>query len=112
MNLSKDVREKTKVKVNGSLREQGLIMKMGKKIWQCKRYLMQLDRDMGHKNNNIEVRALVSWSDGHVVKNTLGEIFHKMRVLGLRYTVHRRCRLLGMLVRLFHVPMQQWTIGG
>eukprot|EP00253_Pinus_taeda_P027303 PITA_27303 len=42
-------------------------MQMGKKIWYHKRSLMQLDRDMGHNSiNNIEVRALVGWSVGHV----------------------------------------------
>lgn len=55
MNLSKDGKGKTKVKVNGNLRQKGLRMQMGKKIWRHKRSLMQLDKDMGH-NNNIEVR--------------------------------------------------------
>ena len=73
-----------------------------------KRYLMQLDKDMGHiSRNNIEVRVLVSWSVGHVARNTLREIVNKIRVVSLRYTVHRRHRLLGMLVRVFHVFVQQ-----
>ena len=54
------------------------------------RSLMKLDSDMGHNNNNIEVRALLGWSVGHVVESTLGEIVHKIMVVGLRYTVHRR----------------------
>jgi len=102
-----DGRERTKVEVNGSLRGQGLNMKMGKKMWLCKRDLMQLDRDMGHSsNNNIEVRALVGWSVGHVVRNTVGDIVFNIKVEGLRYTMHRQCRLLGMLVRVFHVSVQ------
>jgi len=72
MNLSKDGRENTKVEVNGSLRGQGHNMQMGKKMWLRKRDLMQLDRDMGHSSSNIiEVRALVGWSVGHVVRNTI-----------------------------------------
>ena len=51
---------------------------------------MQLDRDMGHSNNNIEVRALAGWSVGHVAKNTLGDIVCNIRVEGLIYTVHKR----------------------
>ena len=105
MNLSKDGKGRTKVKVNGSLREQGLRMQRGKKIWHHKRSLMQLDRDMGH-NNNIEVREPVGWIVGHVVKNTLGEIVCNIKVEGLRYTMHKRHRLLGMLVKVFHVSMQ------
>jgi len=67
---------------------------------------------MGHNNNNnIEVRELVSLNVGHVVRNTLGEIVHGIRVEGLRYTVHRRRKLLGMFARVFHVSMQQWTMG-
>ena len=86
MKLNMDGREKTKVEVNGSLRGQGLKMQMGKKIWHRKRYLRWLDKDMGHKNSNIiEVRALV---------------------VGLRYIVHRRHKLLGMLARIFLVFMQ------
>ena len=84
-------------------------MQMGKKMWLHKRDLMQLDRDMGHNNNNnIEVRALVGWSVGHVVRNTSGEIVYNIRVEGLGYIVHRRHRLWGMLTRVFHVSMQQW----
>lgn len=108
MNLSMDGREKKKVEVNGILRGQGLNMQMGKKMWLRKRDLMQLDRDMGHNNNNnnIEVRALVSWSVGNVVRNTLGEIVCSIKVEGLRYTMDKRRRLLGMFIRLFHISMQ------
>ena len=71
-----------------------------------KRYLMQLDKDMGHiSRNNIEVRTLVGWSVGHAERNTLRETIHKIRVVGLRYIVRRRLRLLGMLVRAFLVFM-------
>ena len=49
---------------------------MGKKIWHHKRDLMQLDMDMGHNNSsNIEVKALVVCSVGHVVKNTLERFY-------------------------------------
>lgn len=58
MNLNKVGKGKTKVKV-GSLREQGLKMHKRKKMWHHKRGSMQLDRGMGHNNNNIEVRVLV-----------------------------------------------------
>jgi len=36
------------------------------------------------------------------------ETVHNTKVVGLRYTVHRRHRLLEMLVRVFHVSMQHW----
>ena len=70
---------------------------------------MQLYRDMDHNssNNNIDVKALVSWSVVQVVRSTLGEIVRNIKVEGLRYTVHRRHGLLGMLVRVFDVSMQQ-----
>lgn len=106
MNLNKDGREKTNVKINGSLRGQGLNMQMGKKMWHHKRDLMKLDKDMGHSSSkNIEVMSFVDWSVGHLV-NTLGEIFCSIRVEGLRYIVHKRCRLLGILDKVFHVSMQ------
>ena len=85
-------------------------MHMGNKMWLCKRNLMLLDRDMG-QNNNIEVRALVGWSVGHVVRNTFGDIVCNIMVEGLRYTINRRCGLLGMLARVFHVSIQQWKMG-
>jgi len=107
INLKMDGKENKKVEVNGSLRGKGLNMHMGRKIWNHKRDLMQLGKVMGlNNNNNIEVRALVSWSVGHVLKKTLGDIFHNIRVEGLRYTMHRRCKLLGMLEKIFHVSMQ------
>jgi len=40
MNLSKDGRERKKVKVNDSLRGQGLNMQMRKRMWHHKRGLM------------------------------------------------------------------------
>lgn len=85
-----DGKERRKVKVNGSLRRKGLRMQMRKRMWHQKRDLMQLNRDMGHINNrSIEVRALEGWSVGHVVRNTLRDIFHKIKVVGLRYIVIR-----------------------
>ncbi len=68
---------------------------------------MQLDRDMDQRRN-IEVMVLDGWSVGHAVRNTLREIFHRIRVVGLIYIVHRRCRLLGILVRVFLLYNQQW----
>jgi len=73
---------------------------MGKKIWHRKRILMEIDRDMDH-NRNIEVRALVSWNVGNVVRNTFGEIIHRITVVFIRYIVCKRSILLGMLGRLF-----------
>ena len=65
MNFNMDGKERTKVKVNGSLRGQGLRMQMIKRLWHRKRDLMKLNKDMGHiSNNNIEVKTLVSWSVG------------------------------------------------
>lgn len=74
---------------------------------------MQLDKDMGHNSsdNTIEVRELVGWSVGHLVRNTSGDIISRIRVEGLRYIVHRRHRLLEMLVRVFHISMDQWIAG-
>jgi len=66
-------------------------MQMRKRVWQYKRDLMHLDKDMSH-NNSIELFALVGWSVGHVERNKLRDILHKIRVVGLRYTVHRRCK--------------------
>lgn len=60
MNLNMDGRERKKVKVDGSLRGQGLCMQKTKRMWHRKMDLMQLDRDMGQtNNNNIDVRELV-----------------------------------------------------
>jgi len=74
INLSIDGKENTKVEVNGSLRGQGLNMKMGKKMWYYKIDLMKLDRNMGHNSSrSIEVRTLVSWSVGHVVRSIVGD---------------------------------------
>lgn len=109
MNLIMDGREKKKVEVNGSLRGQGLNMQMGKKIWHHKRSLTQLDRNMGHNrsnNNNIEVRVLVIWNVGHVVRRTLGYIVCNIKVVGLRHTMHKRHKLLERLVKVFNVSMQ------
>jgi len=62
-----DGKERTKVKVNDSLRGQGLSMQMRKRMWHCKRVLMQLDRDMSH-SSSIEVLVLVGWSFGHLAR--------------------------------------------
>jgi len=84
MNLSKDGKEMRKVKVNDSRKEQGLRMHMKKRMWHNKRGSIQLDKDMDHSNKR-EVMVLVSWSVGNVEKSTLREIFHRIRVVGLRY---------------------------
>lgn len=63
---------------------------------------MRLDRDMGH-NININVRVYIGLSVGHAVRSILREIFHRIRVVGLRYIVHKGHKLLGMLVRAFLV---------
>jgi len=76
-------------------------------MWKHIKGSMHLDRDMGHINN-IEVMVLVGWSFGHVVRSTLREILHIIKVVGLRYIVHMRHILLGMLVRVFLVFMQHW----
>lgn len=109
MNLIKDGKRKTKVKVKESLREQGLKIQGRKKMWHLKRSSMQQDKDMDH-NSSIEVMILDSWSVGHVTRNTLGDIFHRISMVGLRYTVHRRHKLLGMWDRLFLIFMQSCTI--
>jgi len=70
-------------------------MKMGRKIWHHKRSLMQIDKDID-RSSNIGVRALIGWSVGHVVRNILREVFFNIRVVGLRYIVHKICGLLGM----------------
>lgn len=54
-----------------------------------KRGLMELDRDMS-SSSSIKVLVLVGWSVGHVVRNTLREIVHRIRVIGLRYTMKKR----------------------
>ena len=109
INLNMDGRARIKVELNGSLREKGIKMYMGMKISHCKIDLMQSDRDMGHNSNNRrEVRALVSWSVGNVVRKTLGEIVQNIRLVGLRYTVWRRHILLEIFIRVFHVSMHNW----
>ena len=80
-------------------------------MWHHKRSSKQLDRDMGY-SNSIEVRVLVGWSVGHAIRSILREIVHKIKVVGLRYTVHKRHKLLGMLVRAFLVFMQHWITTG
>lgn len=37
-----------------------------------------------------------------------GEIFHRIKVVGLRYIMHKTHTLLGMLVREFLVFMKHW----
>jgi len=107
INLNKDGkgRIRIKVRVNGSRKEQGLRMQKRKKMWHHKRSSMQLYMDMDH-NKNIKVMVLDGWNVGQAVRNTLREISHRIRVVGLIYIVHRRCKLLGMLVRVFLVSMQ------
>ena len=109
MNLSKDGkgRIRIKVRVNGSRKEQGLRMQDRKKMGHQKRNLMHLDKDMDHVSS-IELKVLDSWSVEHVVRNTLRDIVHRIRVVGLIYIVHRRHILLGMLVKAFLVFMQHW----
>lgn len=66
---------------------------------------MQLDRDMGH-NNRIKLMVHDGQSVGHVVRNILKGIFHRIMVVGLKSIVHRRRILSGMLGRAFLVSMQ------
>ena len=82
MNINKDEKGRIKVNVNGNQKEQGLRIQKKKKMGHHKRSSMQLDKDMDH-NNKIEVMLLDVWSVGHVVRNTLREIVHKIRVVGL-----------------------------
>ena len=77
-------------------------------MWHHKRGSMQLDRDMSC-SSNLEMLVLVSWSVGHVARNTLREFVYKIRMVGLIYIVHRRRGLLGMLVIVFFVSIQQWA---
>lgn len=104
MNISKDGREKTKIKAKDSLIGQGLRKNMRKITWHCKRDLMQLETNTSH-NSNIEVLVLVGWSVQHVARNTLREVFHRIMVVGIRYIVHMRHKLLGMLAREFLLYM-------
>ena len=91
MNLNNDGREKTKVKVNGTLRGQCLCMQMKKRMCHRKRSLMQLDKDMSC-SSRIEVWVMVSWSVQHVPRRPLSDIIHRIMVVGLKYTMHRRRR--------------------
>ena len=52
---------------------------------------MELDKDMDH-SNDIEVMVLDDWRVGHALRNTLREIVHRIKVVGLRSTVHKKCR--------------------
>ena len=58
----------------------------------------------------IKVLVLVDWSVGHVVRSTLRDIFHRIRVVGLRYIVHKRRKLLGIFAKVFLISMQLWRI--
>jgi len=110
LNFNMDAKERIKVKVNGSVRGQGLCMQMRKRKWHHKRNVMQQGRFMFHLNdNNKEVRALDCWSVGHVVGITLTEIVHNIGLVDLLYTLHMRRKTLWMLVRMFHVSMPHWT---
>lgn len=65
------------------------------------------DRDIDLKKIiRIEARSLYNF--GLVAKIIVGEIVHRIKVVYLRYTVHRRNKLLETLVRVFHVSMQPW----
>ena len=65
------------------------------------------DRDIDLKKIiRIEARSLYNF--GLVAKIIVGEIVHRIKVVYLRYTVHRRNKLLETLVRVFHVSMQHW----
>lgn len=81
---------------------------MRKRMWHRKRCLMFVDRGIS-RNSSIEVLVLVGCSVGHVVRSTLRDIFHGIRVVGLRYIAQRRHTLLGTLVRVFHISMRHWT---
>jgi len=56
--------------------------------------------------SNIEVLVLVGWNVGHAARSTLREIVHRIRVENLRYIMHRRHKLLGMMGREFLAFMQ------
>lgn len=114
MSLKKLGKGEIKVKVNGSLREKDLKMKMRKRMWNLRRILMHLDRGLDQRNNiypnnNMGVMAWVGWSVGHAVRSILGEISRSTRVVGLRYIVHRRHILLRMFGREFLVLMHLCT---
>lgn len=65
---------------------------------------------MGHnmEGNRIKVMVKGDCSVGHVVRSILKGIVHKIRVVGLKFRVHKKRRQLGMLGREFHEIMKSW----
>lgn len=55
---------------------------------------MQLERDMGHnlEDNRIEVMVKDNCSVGYVARIISRRISHRIRVLGLRSIVHKKCK--------------------
>jgi len=61
------------------------------------------NRDTGLRN-----RIRSSCGVGLVQEIITGETIHNIIVVGIIYTVHRRHKLLEMLVKVFHISMQNW----
>ena len=63
------------------------------------------------KDGDIDLRRRIRSLCGvGIVEGIIArEIVHNIRVVGLRYIVCRRHKMLGMLVKAFLVSMQHWT---
>jgi len=64
---------------------------------------MQLRKDMGRSLESSRIEAMVgdSCNVGYLARSVSRRIFHYIRVVGLRSTVHRKHRHLGMFARAF-----------
>lgn len=102
-------RGNAKKKENGTEREQGLKIQVTRRMLHHLRRSIHMieDRD-STQENKIRRQAGSLQSVGFVARIIAGGISCRIRVVDLRYTVRKRYRLFGMLVRVFHVSMKHW----
>jgi len=90
---------------NGTKREQDHRAHVTRRMLHHLRGSMHQTKD---KDTDLRNIIRIPCGVGFVEKIIPGETAHNSRVVGLRYTVHRRHRVLEMLVRVYHVFMQHW----
>jgi len=90
---------------NGTEREKGLRIHVTRRMSYYIRGSMHQTKYM-----DVDIRKIIRrpYDVGLVEEIITRETVQSNRVVGLRYTVCRRHKLLEMLVRLFHVSMQHW----
>ena len=110
-NRSTELRLSQNRKVMQEKKENGTESEQGLRIHVTRRMFHNL-RGSTHQiqYNDIDLRSRIRspCNVGLVEEIIAGEFVHSARVVGLRYTVCRRHRLLETLVKVFHVSMQHW----